>query len=405
MQIILFRLYGLYRGFWRFASIQDLGKIVYVSALGSLIIWIGLRTPIATFDASYLPRHIVVLLYMIFLILTLSAARLFVRFAKDYKRLYTDYKKVIIVGAGNAGEGLVRDLLRDGNHLYNPVAFVDDDLKKRGREIHNIRVLGTTAQLPELIKKYDIDLVLIAIPSASSASMRSVVDICEKANVRCCTLPGIKDLANGRVSINVLRDISLEDLLGRNPVIYQWASIKTYLQEKTILITGGGGSIGSELCRQIASLANISRLIVVDNNEYNLYAIEMELRQQYPACQFHPILMSVADRAGIQAVLEEYHPHIVFHAAAYKHVPLLENQPRVAIYNNIIGTKVIAEEAAAAGVEIFVLISSDKAVNPANIMGATKRAAEYFCQNLNDHAEKTQFITVRFGNVLDSVVV
>lgn len=411
IQVFLFRFYGLYRGFWRFTSIQDLRKIFYVSFLGGVIAWIVLRvnttiqaSPYANVSASHivlLPRYIIALLYMFFLAIFLSSARLFIRFAKDYKYLYRDCRRVIIVGAGNAGEGLVRDLLRDAN-LYKPVAFVDDDLRKHGREIHNIRVIGTIAELPELIIKHNIDMVLIAIPSASSASMRSVVDVCEKAKVPCYTLPGIKDLANGRVSINVLRNISLEDLLGRYPVTYQWTSIKSYFKDKTILITGGGGSIGSELCRQITSLESISRLIILDNNEHNLYEIDMELTQRFSSCRIHSILLSVTDRIGIQSVLKKYHPHMIFHAAAYKHVPMLEYQPRAAIFNNIIGTKIIAEEAAKANVDTFVLISSDKAVNPTNVMGATKRAAEYFCQNFNDHS-KTRFITVRFGNVLDSV--
>lgn len=419
IQFVLFRLFGLYRGFWRFASVQDLQKIVYVSLFGGLAAWFILRAKTTgAFDFSIidahsfdspamshlilLPRYVIALLYSVFLILLLSSARLFVRFIKNYKHRYDDYHRVIIVGAGNAGEGLVRDLLRDSSHRYRPIAFVDDDLLKLKREIHGVRVIATIAELPALITKHEIDLVLIAIPSASSASMRSVVEICETANVPCYTLPGIKDLANGRVSINVLRKISLEDLLGRYPVTCQWEIIQNHLQNKTILVTGGGGSIGSELCRQIAALGNISRLIIVDNNEFNLYTIEMELRQRFPAYQFEPVLLSVTDSCGIQALLKKYQPHLIFHAAAYKHVPMLESQPRIAIHNNIIGTCILAKHAVEIGVETFVLISSDKAVNPTNIMGATKRAAEYFCQNLNETVEHTRFITVRFGNVLDS---
>ncbi len=413
LQLLLFKLYGLYRGFWRFASIHDLQKILYVSVLGGMMAWLVLRAHLPTFLVvtfniamppyfNLLPPDVTAFLYLFFLAALLSSARLCLRFIKDYKRLYQDCQRVIIIGAGNAGESLARDLLRDESHRYKPVAFVDDDLKKHGREIHNVRVVNTIAELPKLIKKHAVDLVLIAIPSASSARMRSVIEVCEKANVRCYTLPGITDLANGRVSINVLRHVSLVDLLGRYPVTYQWTAMKSYLKDKTILITGGGGSIGSELCRQIMSLGSVARLVVIDNHEYNLYAIEMELLQKFPACQFYPILLSVTDRIGIQQILQQYRPHMVFHAAAYKHVPLLENHLRVAIANNIIGTKIIAEESANIGVDIFVLISSDKAVNPTNIMGATKRAAEYFCQNLNDHTEKTRFITVRFGNVLDS---
>lgn len=392
-QFLLYRFFGLYRGFWRFASIQDLRKILTVSILGGLIVWFVLRNPL---------NLSIAFLYCIFLSCFLSFPRLFVRFAKDYKHRHGEYQRVIIVGAGNAGEGLVRDLLRDSSHRFKPIAFVDDNLQKFNREIHNVRVVGAITDLPKLIVKYNIDLVLIAIPSASSTNMRSVVNMCEKAKVRCYTLPSIKDLANGNVSINVLRSISLEDLLGRYPVMCEWSSTQAHMQGKTILITGGGGSIGSELCRQVVSLGSANRLVIVDSNEYNLYAIEMELRQRFPACEFYPVLLSVTDRIGIQAIFKKYQPQVVFHAAAYKHVPMLEYQPRVAMYNNIIGTCILAEEALHANIETFILISSDKAVNPTNIMGATKRAAEYFCQNLNDSAQKTRFITVRFGNVLDS---
>ncbi|EKD72399.1 MAG: hypothetical protein ACD_45C00684G0007 [uncultured bacterium] len=410
LQFLLFRLYGLYRGFWRFASIQDLQKILSVSALGGFIIWVILyvNTSQILFPETYsielilLPHSIIAFFYSVFLAALLSIGRFLIRLIKDYKHLYGDHQRVIIIGAGNAGEGLVRDLLRDSYHRYKPVAFVDDNLLKLGREIHGVRVVGTIAELPSLIIKYAIDLALIAIPSASSASMRSVVDICEQAHVRYYTLPGIKDLANGRVSINVLRSVSLEDLLGRYPVTCQWEFIKAHLKNKTILITGGGGSIGSELCRQIATLGENIRLVIVDNSEYNLYNIDMELRQRFPSHRFYPVLLSVTDRMGIQAILKEHQPQLIFHAAAYKHVPMLEHQPRVAMYNNIIGTCVLAEEAVHANVETFILISSDKAVNPTNIMGATKRAAEYFCHNLNDAMQKTLFITVRFGNVLDS---
>src|SRR3990167_1324589 len=258
LQFILFRLSGLYRGFWRFASIQDLRKILYVAIMGGSIVgsilWI-LKAEILP-DALFLSYlvllspYIVALLYTLFLVALLSSARLFVRFVKNYRHLYEDCQRVIIIGAGNAGEGLVRDLLRDESRRYNPVAFVDDDLRKQGREIHNVRVAGTIKELSKLILKYNVDLVLIAIPSASSAGMRSVVEICEQSNVRCYTLPGIKDLANGCVSINVLRSISLEDLLGRYPVTCHLESIKSSFSHKTILVTGGGGSIGAELCRQ-----------------------------------------------------------------------------------------------------------------------------------------------------------
>jgi len=399
LQYILFIFFNLYRGFWRFASTQDLQKICYASVLGGFIAWLVLRMGI---PPLLLPQYIIAMLYGIFLIFLLSSARLAVRFAKSCKRCYGDYQRVIIVGAGKAGEGLVRDLLRDDSHRYKPVVFTDDDIRKIGREIHGIRVVGTLVDLTKFIDQLHIDLVLIAMPSASSAIMRSVLDICEKSNIKCYTLPGIKDLANGRVSIDVLRSISLEDLLGRYPVTCQLPSIKTNLKNKTVLITGGGGSIGSELCRQIAYLKERTRLVIADSNEYNLYSIDMELRQQFPFLSIFPVLIDITNRYAVQRILKTFCPTIVFHAAAYKHVPLLEHQPRVAISNNIIGTCTIAEESTLAGVETFVLISTDKAVNPTNIMGATKRAAEYFCQNLNDHSMTTRFVTVRFGNVLNS---
>lgn len=414
IQVLLFRSFGLYRGFWRFASIQDLRKILYVSLLGMVGAWLLLNLSPAqmTFYAKmsfsmdtkviFMPPLPLSALYGFFLAMLLASARLMVRYAKDYRLHNANGQRVIIVGAGNAGEGLARDLLRDHSHRFKPVVFVDDDTRKLGREIHGIRVAGKIAELPALIEKHDIDLVLIAIPSATAASMRSVLEMCERAEVRCYTLPSLRDLADGRVSIDVLRRVHLEDLLGRTPVTCQWSAIKSNLKNKTILVTGGGGSIGSELCRQITSLGEIDHLVIVDNNEFNLYSIEMELQQTKPHYQLHTVLMSVTDQPGIQAVMKQYQPNLVFHAAAYKHVPLLESQPRIAIYNNIVGTRILAQEARKAGVETFVLISSDKAVNPTNVMGATKRAAEYFCQNLNDIAEKTKFITVRFGNVLNS---
>lgn len=395
-QFILFYCYGLSRGFWRFASTQDLRKILLVSILGGVIAWLTFLNQ----DTALLPNTISIL-YSVFLIILLSVPRLCVRLLKDYKNHDRDSLRVIIVGAGNAGEGLVRDLLRDNTHRYKPIALVDDDLRKVGREIHNIKVVGTIIDLPALIPRYDIDLVLIAIPSASSVSMRSVVGICERVNIPCYTLPGIKDLANGHVSINKLRSISLEDLIGRYPVTHEWGAVVSRLAKKTILVTGGGGSIGSELCRQIVTLSQDTHIVIVDSCEFNLYSIEMELREKFSHYLLHPVLLNITDRLGIQAVFKHYKPHMVFHAAAYKHVPLLERQVRVAMHNNIIGTQILAEEAAKFGVEKFVLISSDKAVNPTNIMGASKRAAEYICQHLNDEV-KTQYVIVRFGNVLDS---
>jgi FlaA1/EpsC-like NDP-sugar epimerase len=331
IQFMLMRYVGLSRGFWRFASIQDLQKIVSSALIGGLIIDCLLSTHIAEIIINtqsgnvITPSHAIALLYTVFLIALLSSARLCVRFAKDFKNRHQDCKRVIVIGAGNAGEGLVRDLLRDNNERYKPIAFVDNDQLKLGREIHGVPVIGTIKALPALVAKYRIDLVLIAIPSASSSSMRTVVDLCEKASVRYYTLPGIKDLTHGRVNIDALRHILLEDLLGRYPVTYQWASIKTYLANKTILITGGGGSIGSEICRQITSLGCNTQLVILDNNEYNLYSIDLELNRKYPNSRFYPALLNITDRIGVQNVFKKYSPDIVFHAAVpYKQYECLD---------------------------------------------------------------------------------
>lgn len=402
-QVTFYKIFGVHRGVWRFASVPDLIRILNASIFGMCCIFsiLILSKQLSLFNEGSIPLAIPIL-YGMLLISLLSCARLLVRFIKDYKKLFVNYKKVIIVGAGKAGEGLVRELLRYEGHSYKPIVFVDDDLSKLGKEIHGIRVEGITAELNKLIEKYNIDLVLIAMPSASSGSICAVVNQCEKAKVTCYTLPSIKAITQGHISINTLRNISLEDLLGRYEVNLDWNLSQAGMFNKTILVTGGGGSIGSELCRQLVSTTNLTRLIIVDHNEYNLYAIEKELKDKYLYQNVVPILDCITDRVAIREIFNRYKPHIVFHTAAYKHVPLLQNQVRSAIYNNVLGTRVLAEEAVNHQVENFILISSDKAVNPSNIMGATKRAAEHFCQSINQNCDKTNFVTVRFGNVLDS---
>ena len=308
---------------------------------------------------------------------------------------------MLVVGAGYAGEGIIRDLYRSAaiNH-YIPVAIVDDDVSRHGCEVQGVRVLGACKDIPHLVINHQIDLILIAIPSSSSKRMREIVKYCEKSNVAFRTLPGLKNIADGDVTVNALRDVLIEDLLGREQVNLDWDSIKDTIRDKIILVTGGGGSIGSELCRQLASLSP-KKLIIVDNNEFNLYSIDMELNKTAAQNNIHAHLCSVTDKVGIQQLFEVYRPNLVFHVAAYKHLPLLETHLRVAMYNNIIGTKMLAQLAEKYQVKSFVLISTDKAVNPTSIMGATKRAAEIFCQNFNLYSS-TRFMTVRFGNVLES---
>ena len=304
------------------------------------------------------------------------------------------------MGAGSAGEMLVRDLMRDRQRAYVPVAFVDDDPAKKGKEIHGIRVVGKCSRLSKVCDRLAVDLVMLAVPSADSEQMQHIVNQVELTGLPFRTVPELSDLMTGNVRIDQLREVMIEDLLGREPVSLDWQGIKAGLAQRTVLVTGAGGSIGSELCRQLAELG-VSSLVLVENGEFNLFSIEQELMHDYPGLQLYPHLVDVTEAPGVDWLFDKYRPQVVFHAAAYKHVPLLENQIREAVHNNVLGTRNVAIAADKWGAREFVLISTDKAVNPANVMGASKRAAEIYCQNLNDRSA-TSFITVRFGNVLGS---
>jgi FlaA1/EpsC-like NDP-sugar epimerase len=388
--------FGLYRGDWRFASMPDLLRIIKAVTVGTLVCMavIFLITRL-----HYIPRTVFPA-YWLLLIAGLGTPRFFYRWIKDRKLYLGQGQRVLIVGAGRAGEMLARDLLRDPQRTLEPVGFVDDMKRKRGAEIHGIRVLGSCRQLPKLVKKLEVDIVLLAIPSARSPQVRRIVEYCEAANVPFRTIPCLQDLIAGRVSINTLREVSIEDLLGRDPVTLDREAIRSELSGRCVLISGGGGSIGTELCRQVAKLAP-SKLVVLEHCEYNLFRIENELRLSFPDMELQPVLGDVADAAAVEHLYNTHKPDITYHAAAYKHVPMLESQVREAIQNNVCGTRTLALAADRHGCNAFVLISTDKAVNPANIMGASKRIAEIFCQNLNQRSA-TRFITVRFGNVLGS---
>jgi FlaA1/EpsC-like NDP-sugar epimerase len=334
------------------------------------------------------------------LLALLCIPRFVYRFWKERAFVERVGLRALIVGAGSAGEMLVRDLQSNIDSGYIPVVFADDEPSKIRREIRGIRVAGRVEQLPELIEQWDIEIILLATPSASDVQMRRIVEICEGCRVPFQTLPSVKELLSGSVNKSSLREVSIIDILGRAPVKLDWPVIKTSLQDKTILVTGGGGSIGSELCKQLAKVQP-KQLIIFDQCEFNLYKIDAELSRLYPQLNRLALLGDVADALAVENVFQQHHPEIIFHAAAYKHVPLLESQVREAVHNNLIGTKIVAEAAIGSGAERFVLISTDKAVNPTNVMGATKRAAEILCQNL-DQTSTTRFTTVRFGNVLDS---
>lgn len=396
VQGTLFCVFGFYRGFWRFASLPDLVRIAKSAAVG-----VGFCAVVVMgFDwVGVVPRSVYIL-YPILLVALLSGSRVVYRYRKD-RHLYLCSragKRALIVGAGRAGDSLVRDIL--ASERYQAMGFLDDDHHKLGREIRGVRVLGTFNDLAEFKRQLDIETVLLAIPSASRMIVHRMISECSALGLECMTLPTILELTGEQIETRHLRPITVEDLLGRDSVVLDSAAIDDYLKDKTILVTGGGGSIGSELCRQVAR-CQPRLLIVFDHSEFNLYSIEMELRGRFPDLELEAVLGDVKDQRRVDWAFKEFRPAVVFHAAAYKHVPMVEKNPVEGVCNNILGTKVVADAADRYGVKRFVLVSTDKAVNPVNVMGATKRVAELYCQNLAQRS-KSKFITTRFGNVLGS---
>lgn len=394
IQAALFWQFGLYRGIWRFASMPDLLRIIKSVVVGTALVAVILF--LAT-RMDGIPRSVVPV-YALLLVGLLGGPRFAYRWWKDRRLYEKDGTRALVVGAGRAGEMLVRDLLRDPNREYEPWGFVDDDAKKRGQDIHGIRVMGPIEDIVEV--SADVDIILIALPSATSQQMRRIVGLCEQTGLPFRTLPKLGDFVSGRATIQALRKVNIDDLLGREAVVLDKEVLSRSSRGKTILVTGGGGSIGSELCRQIARLGP-TQLIVLDHSEFNLYSIDLELRASVPAVRVLPVLGDVGDEVAVDALLRQQQPDVIFHAAAYKHVPMLEGQVRPAVMNNVLATRKLARLASEHKCKSFILISSDKAVNPGNVMGATKYIAELYCQSMNDRSE-TQFVTVRFGNVLGS---
>lgn len=396
-QGLIFWWTGLYRGLWRFASVPDIWNIFRACVLGAFAaaITLFLYNRLVT-----VPRTVLAI-YPLVLAVLLGGPRLLYRYWKDSRLDFvtrTPSQRVLVLGAGKAGEALVRDLRRENR--YAPVGFLDDNPQLRGSRLHAIPVLGTLDQLPQLARETAAEMIVIAMPAASKLQMRRAVELCEACDLPFRTVPRLEDVVSGRSSFNELKEVAIEDLLGREPVQLDWTAIRTRLAGKRVLVTGGGGSIGSELCRQVARLGAES-LTVLELSEYNLYTIEQELRRDYPDLLLDARIGDCGDAVACERVFAQARPQVVFHAAAYKHVPLLQGQVREAFRNNVLGTKVVAEAADRHGADSCVLISTDKAVNPSSVMGACKRVAELFCQNFSQQSV-TRFITVRFGNVLDS---
>ncbi len=308
-------------------------------------------------------------------------------------------KRILIVGAGDAGEKILREIIENDHLPYSVVGFIDDDPKKHGRSIHGIPVLGSLNELARIVEDEEVKEILIAIPSATGDQIRRIVDICKTCQIAYKTLPGIGEIIDGRVSIKALRDVNYEDLLGRSPVQLDMGEIRGYLDGKVVLVSGCGGSIGAELCRQIVRFRP-RMLILVDASEANLFHIEMELHGELEGDRCRAVLGRVQDEKLMASVFQKYRPQVVFHAAAYKHVPMLEKNPWEAVVNNIIGSRVIMEMARRHEAERFVLVSTDKAVRPTNVMGASKRVTELLLHTLQGTG--TRFMAVRFGNVVGS---
>lgn len=396
IQSLVFWRFNLYRGIWRFASLPDLWNIFRAALLGGMIIMLGLFILIRL---EGVPRSILIL-YPVLLMILLGAPRLGYRLWKDHAlNLGTTMsaQRILIVGAGRAGEMLAREMLRDGNFV--PVGFIDDDPVLVRSEIHGIRVLGPVSRIDVYAEKYEAQIIVIAVPSATNEQMQRIVSLAEKTGLPVRTLPKLNEMISNKASLKELRDVSIEDLLGRDKIELDWALIQQGITNKTVMVTGGGGSIGSELCRQIAEL-NPRELIILERGEYNLYRITEELSASSHQVNVHGILGDVCDQVKVDNIFREYRPQIVFHAAAYKHVPMLETQSREAVRNNVLGTVYTANAAEKYKAEKFVFISTDKAVNPANVLGATKRLSEMFCRSRN--RSNTSYIIVRFGNVLGS---
>jgi FlaA1/EpsC-like NDP-sugar epimerase len=388
---------GLYRGVWRFASLPDLGNLLRAALLGA----VAGGAVLLLLDAPVELIVVMVWTFPLLLLLLLGVPRLTYRVFKDmrlevHRRRVT--QRTLILGAGRSGRLLLPELRRRGG--FDVVGFLDDNRRLRKTEIDGVPVLGAIDRLPRVVREAAIDMVVIAIPSATNAQMQRVVEICERAEVEFKTLPTLKELGNSFTRFDDLKPVAIDDLLGRDPVSLDWNLIRSGLAGKRVLVTGGGGSIGAELCRQIARL-DPAGLMVLDNSEYNLYRVDHQLRSEFRDLAVETILGDICDSATISRVMERSRPQVVFHAAAYKHLPMLQNQVREAFRNNVIGTRRVADASSQFGVETFVLISTDKAVNPTNVMGATKRVAELYCQHLN-RVSDTRFITVRFGNVLNS---
>lgn len=418
VKIGCFYFFDLYRGMWRYTSIADLLNIIKASSVSSLVIICLILFSHSRFIGF--SRSVFVMDWCI-TILMISGYRLCIRLYFEHMsgditssiptrqvltmffKKMAETKKLLIIGAGNGGEKIYREIHNNDQLRYTVIGFLDDDLAKVGRKIHGVPVLGSINDIKRISKKVNADEALIAIPSATSGQMRNILAYCRESGIKFKTIPGIGELINGKVTVNAIREVDYRDLLGREVIRLDEVKIGSYLKEQCVMVTGAGGSIGSELCRQICRFRP-HRIVMVERAESPLHEINVELNQDFGDIKTIPVLADIQDKAQLEKVFKTYQPQTVFHAAAYKHVPMLEMQPWKAVDNNIQGTANLVEITNKYNVGRFVFVSTDKAVRPANVMGASKRIAEMLIQSQNGCGlSQTKFMTVRFGNVVGSV--
>lgn len=415
LTVVILWLFGLYSSLWKYAGMDELVKVVVAVVIASAMIIVYLEL-----TQQFFPRSVYIIscnLNVLFLggirvgyryLRNLRKPGEFNVFVKNEKSSvmeeisgHSGLTKVMLIGCGDAGASMIKEMRSHPEYNKKMVVAIDDDPAKVGRRIAGVKIAGNRKDIKRIARKYGVDEIIIAIPSAPKREIQDIITECNKTRCKMKTLPALIDLINEKVSVSKLRNVDIEDLLGRDPVQVNLREISGYLEGKIVMITGGGGSIGSELCRQIARF-HPRRLIILDIYENTAFELSNELRRSYPKLELDVSIGSVRDRSRLEEIFIKYKPHVIFHAAAHKHVPLMEGNPKEAIINNIYGTKNMVDLADQYAVERFVLISTDKAVNPANVMGATKRVAEMILQDKNTTAQNTNFAAVRFGNVLGS---
>ena len=392
----IFWIFKLYHSLWKFASVDELMNIIFATTASEVVQYIGMKLMHIEIPRSYFPLH---LIFMAGLVICSRFAYRFLRRASNQYHCESSHR-IMVIGAGDAANILIREMI---NSLYldgKVVCAIDDDKLKIGKYIQGIKIVGNRNTILENVEKYGITDIIIAMPSASQKNTHDILNICKETSCKLKILPGVYQLINEEVSVSRLKNVDIEDLLGRDPIETNLDDVMGYVSGKVVMVTGGGGSIGSELCRQIVKY-NPKQLVIIDIYENNAYDIQMELKRNYPQLNLVVLIASIRNTKRMNLIFEEYHPEIIYHAAAHKHVPLMEDSPNEAIKNNVYGTLKIVRAADRYGVKRFIQISTDKAVNPTNIMGASKRLCEMIIQAYNNRS-KTEFVAVRFGNVLGS---